>query len=80
MMMKTVSGDVVVVDDEVILAAAGRIYQARRKTCSGPTRVFRCRWCDQPQRGRVLLEGHERDCPAKVDVLPGIPELRSLLP
>jgi hypothetical protein len=66
MTMKTVAGDVVVVADEVILAAAGRIYQARRRTCAGPTRVFRCRWCECELRGRAALELHERgECAAR---------------
>ena len=62
MMLKTVSGGAVELADSVILAAAGRIYASRRKTCAGPTRVFCCRWCNAEIRGRIPLEAHERDC------------------
>ena len=54
------------VPDRVILAAAGRIYQARRKTRSGPKKVFHCCWCNRACEGRAALIEHQSACPESV--------------
>ena len=65
MQLKTSAGAVADVAVDEILRAAGVIYSLRRKTHGGPTRVYRCRWCDGEQRGRKLLDQHERSCSAR---------------
>lgn len=62
MKLKTSDGAVVDIEIAEVLRAAGVIYQARRKTCAGPARVYPCRWCSSEIRGRVAREQHERSC------------------
>jgi hypothetical protein len=63
MQIRTGTGDVIDLDDRVILALAGKIYAGRRKHHGGPAkRVFPCPWCDQPCAGRSGLEAHQRLC------------------
>jgi hypothetical protein len=66
MRLKTVDGDQVEIADAVILAAAGAIYQSRRKTHGGPARrPYTCRWCKAECSGRVSLLAHERMCTSR---------------
>ncbi len=62
MKLKTSGGAVVDIEIAEVLRAAGVIYQARRKTCAGPARVYPCRWCSIEIRGRVAREAHELSC------------------
>jgi hypothetical protein len=67
--------------DQEVLKAAAAIRSRMRKTHRGgrPCRKHVCRWCGIECLGLRALGEHERDCPSKADVLPGIPDLRSLL-
>jgi hypothetical protein len=66
MKMTTTDGVAVDIPADAILAAAGAIYAARRKTHGHPPlRVFRCRWCDGEVRGRNALDQHERGCESR---------------
>jgi hypothetical protein len=63
MILETTAGVRVEVDDRTILAAAGVIFQARRKVHAGAPRKLRgCRWCRGEIAGRDALEQHERGC------------------
>jgi len=70
MRFQTSKGEFEIADD-VILAAAGRIYAARRRTHGGgrPPSQFPCRHCGVPQSGRAGLDKHERTCAARSDEL-----------
>jgi hypothetical protein len=62
MKLKTTAGEVVDIADQMILAAAGAIYNGRRKTRAGPVKTFPCAWCSRECRGHRELERHQRDC------------------
>jgi hypothetical protein len=66
MKLKTIDGSVVEIDSDVIVAAAGRIYAARRKRFGGAPRKLRpCRWCRAEIAGEKSLQEHERGCDAR---------------
>jgi hypothetical protein len=57
---------IVEIPDELVLQAAGRIYEKRRRTHAGgrPPSTFACRFCATECAGRRGLRDHERQCPA----------------
>jgi hypothetical protein len=78
MKLKTTAGDVVEIEDRMILAAAGAIYQRRRKTRNGPTKTFPCRYCARECRGHRELEAHQRDCEQNPYSALDLPKLEDL--
>jgi hypothetical protein len=71
MRLPTDTGGEAEIREDVILAAAGAIYERRRKVHGGPPKkTFSCRWCRAQILGGAELEAHERACTQRHGPLP----------
>jgi hypothetical protein len=65
------SGVVIDIDDVRVLAAAGRIASARRRTRKGaPKRVYSCVACGQESLGMRAHTAHVFKCPKIAELVP----------